>query len=78
MADLERARAWWETTTPLRMVAETSADQAFPSLGIARGRFEGYMLHPELPPMRDVAFTTPDPEGCSSSSSAPPRRDGGG
>lgn len=51
VADLERSRAWYEAATPMRAVAETSADQAFPSLGIKRGRFEGCMLQdPSLGP----------------------------
>ena len=44
VSNLERAREWIESITPLRVVAETSADQAFPSLGMERGRFEGFMM----------------------------------
>jgi catechol 2,3-dioxygenase-like lactoylglutathione lyase family enzyme len=44
VSDLGRARQWIESVTPLRVVAETTADQAFPSLGIRQGRFEGLMM----------------------------------
>jgi catechol 2,3-dioxygenase-like lactoylglutathione lyase family enzyme len=43
VSNLERSRQWYESTTPLRVIAQTSADQEFPSLGIS-GRFEGLML----------------------------------
>ena len=54
VGDLERAREWYEATTNTQVVAETSADQPFPSLGIAHGRFKGYML-------RDKGNTAPYP-----------------
>lgn len=44
VGDLRRTREWVEAVTPLRVVAETSAGQAFPSLGIEHGRFEGLMM----------------------------------
>lgn len=44
VSDLERSRAWYEAVTALRVVAETAADQPFPSLGIERGRFRGCMM----------------------------------
>jgi catechol 2,3-dioxygenase-like lactoylglutathione lyase family enzyme len=44
VTDLERSREWYEATTGLRAIAETSADQAFPGLGIDHGRFRGYMM----------------------------------
>jgi catechol 2,3-dioxygenase-like lactoylglutathione lyase family enzyme len=44
VSDLERTREWLEAVTPLRVVAETSADQPFPSVGIEHGRFEGLMM----------------------------------
>jgi len=48
VADRDKSRAWYEATTGMRMFAETSSDQAFPSLGIAHGRWKGYMMKDEL------------------------------
>src|SRR5713101_6280006 len=44
VSNLERSRARYEATTPLRAFSKTVCHQAFPSLGISRGRFEGYLL----------------------------------
>ena len=75
VADLERSRAWYEAATPLRVAAETSADQAFPSLGIRRGRFEGYMLRDPskdttAPMIHLVEWKTPRPVGVAYASHA--------
>ena len=66
--DLERSREWYEATTNMRVVAETSADQAFPSLGIEHGRFKGYMLRdkgnaPPYPMVHLVEWQTPETVG---------------
>ena len=50
VSDLQRSLAWYEATTALRPVARTRADQAFPSLGIEHGRFEGVMLRDATKP----------------------------
>lgn len=68
VGDLERARQWYEATTTMRVVAETSADQPFPSLGIAHGRFKGYMLRdsgntPPYPMIHLVEWQTPETIG---------------
>jgi catechol 2,3-dioxygenase-like lactoylglutathione lyase family enzyme len=45
VSDLERAKAFYEATLPLKVVARTNGPaQAYPSLGLTRGRFDGYML----------------------------------
>jgi catechol 2,3-dioxygenase-like lactoylglutathione lyase family enzyme len=44
VTDLERSIAWYQATTGIRPVRRTSADQPMPSLGLARGRFEGCMM----------------------------------
>jgi catechol 2,3-dioxygenase-like lactoylglutathione lyase family enzyme len=44
VVDLERSREFYEATTALEVVGKTSADQVFPSLGLDRGRFRGYLL----------------------------------
>jgi catechol 2,3-dioxygenase-like lactoylglutathione lyase family enzyme len=45
VSDLERAKAFWETHTPLRAYAKTATPlQSFRGLGIKRGQFEGYLL----------------------------------
>ena len=66
--NLERAREWYEATTNMRVVAETNADQPFPSLDIPRGRFKGYMLRdignaPPYPMIHLVEWQTPKTEG---------------
>ena len=45
VSDLERAKEFWERFTPMRAFAKTATpQQAFKSLGIPSGRFEGYLL----------------------------------
>jgi catechol 2,3-dioxygenase-like lactoylglutathione lyase family enzyme len=45
VSDLERSKEFWEATTPLRATARTqSPQQPFRNLGIASGRFDGYLL----------------------------------
>jgi catechol 2,3-dioxygenase-like lactoylglutathione lyase family enzyme len=45
VSDLERAKDFYEATLPLKVVARTNGPaQAYPSLGLSRGRFDGYML----------------------------------
>jgi catechol 2,3-dioxygenase-like lactoylglutathione lyase family enzyme len=45
VSDLEKAKAFWEATTPLRAYARTQAPrQAFRTLGIQSGQFDGYLL----------------------------------
>lgn len=45
VSDLERAREFYEATLPVTVVARTNGPaQAYPSLGLKRGRFDGYML----------------------------------
>jgi catechol 2,3-dioxygenase-like lactoylglutathione lyase family enzyme len=45
VSDLERSREFYETTYPLKAVARTNGPaQAYPSLGLKRGQFDGYML----------------------------------
>ncbi len=73
VADLARARAWYEGTTRLRVVAETSADQDFPSLGIRGGRFEGVMLRDSdedanAPMLHLVEWKNPAPVGVAHAS----------
>ncbi len=68
VADLEKARTWYETVTTLEVVAETSASQDFPSLGIRNGRFEGLMLRepkagPRAPAIHLVEWKNPTPVG---------------
>src|SRR3954453_15645502 len=75
VADLERSRTWYEVTTPLRVVAETSADQAFPSFGFERARFEGYMLQDTnqiapFPMLHLVEWKTPGVVGTAGDSHA--------
>ena len=59
----------------MRVVAETTADQAFPSLGISRGRFEGVMLRDvtedaNAPMLHLVEWKTPKPVGVANGSHA--------
>ena len=73
VADLAKARAWYEGTTALRVVAETSASQDFPSLGIKGGRFEGLMLRDadedaNAPMLHLVEWKTPSPVGVANAS----------
>jgi catechol 2,3-dioxygenase-like lactoylglutathione lyase family enzyme len=68
VTDLERSRRWYEAVTPLRAVAETSAEQAFPSLGIERGSFRGLMLRDStqgglFPMIHLVQWIDPAPVG---------------
>ncbi|RYD94975.1 MAG: hypothetical protein EOP61_20635 [Sphingomonadales bacterium] len=68
VTDLERSSAWYQATTGLRVVGRTSADQAFPSLGIARGRFEGVLLQDpdqggKFPMIHLVEWKDPRPVG---------------
>lgn len=68
VSNLERSRAWYEAVTPLRVVAETSAEQAFPSLGIRKGSFNGYMMRDRTQPVgfpmiHLVEWKTPKPVG---------------
>lgn len=45
VSDLERAKEFWEKWTPLRAYARTTTPrQSFRSLGIRRGRFDGYLM----------------------------------
>jgi catechol 2,3-dioxygenase-like lactoylglutathione lyase family enzyme len=45
VSDVERSKAFWEELTPLRSFARTqSPQQPFRNLGIASGRFDGYLL----------------------------------
>jgi catechol 2,3-dioxygenase-like lactoylglutathione lyase family enzyme len=73
VADLAKARAWYEGTTSLRVVAETSASQDFPSLGIKGGRFEGLMLRDadeayDAPMLHLVEWKNPLPVGVANAS----------
>lgn len=75
VADLAKARAWYEGTTALRVVAETSASQDFPSLGIKGGRFEGLMLRDgdedaNAPMLHLVEWKNPLPVGVANASYA--------
>jgi catechol 2,3-dioxygenase-like lactoylglutathione lyase family enzyme len=75
VADLAKARAWYEGTTALRVVAETSASQDFPSLGITGGRFEGLMLRDadedaNAPMLHLVEWKNPLPVGVANASYA--------
>jgi catechol 2,3-dioxygenase-like lactoylglutathione lyase family enzyme len=46
VSDLERAREFYEATFPVTVTARTNGPpQAFRSLGIKRGQFDGYMLN---------------------------------
>jgi catechol 2,3-dioxygenase-like lactoylglutathione lyase family enzyme len=68
VSDRERSRAWYEATTALRVVAETAAAQPFPGLGIADGRFEGYLLRDAtqaggFPMLHLVEWMQPRPVG---------------
>lgn len=68
--DLERSREWYEATTNMRVVSETTADQPFPSLGIPHGRFKGYMLRdmnnaPGFPMIHLVEWETPETVGTA-------------
>ncbi len=50
VSDLERSREFWESVFPARVVARTGGtEQAFPSLGVERGSFIGYMLQDPAP-----------------------------
>lgn len=45
VSDLDRAREFYEATLPLTVIGRTNGSaQPYPSLGIKRGRFDGYML----------------------------------
>jgi hypothetical protein len=45
VSDLERSREFYEATFPVTAVARTNGPaQPYPSLGLKRGRFDGYML----------------------------------
>jgi catechol 2,3-dioxygenase-like lactoylglutathione lyase family enzyme len=73
VADLARARAWYEATTGLRVIAETSASQDFPSLGIRGGRFEGVMMRDlgedaDGPLLHLVEWKDPGPVGVANAS----------
>ena len=75
VADLAKARAWYEGTTALRVVAETTASQDFPSLGIKGGRFEGLMLRDadedaNAPMLHLVEWKNPLPVGVANASYA--------
>jgi catechol 2,3-dioxygenase-like lactoylglutathione lyase family enzyme len=75
VADLAKARAWYEGTTALRVVAETSASQDFPSLRIKGGRFEGLMLRDgdedaNAPMLHLVEWKNPLPVGVATPSYA--------
>ena len=68
VSDLQRSLAWYGATTALRPVARTRADQAFPSLGIEHGRFEGVMLRDATKPagwpmLHLVEWQQPSPVG---------------
>jgi catechol 2,3-dioxygenase-like lactoylglutathione lyase family enzyme len=68
VSDLERSIAWYQATTGIRPVMRTSADQAFHSLGIAHGRFEGCMLQDpdqggKFPMIHLVEWKDPKPVG---------------
>src|SRR5262245_53060051 len=68
VSDLERSVSWYEATTPLRVVAETVADQPFASFGLARGRFEGSLMRDHtqtgnFPMIHLVEWKEPRPVG---------------
>lgn len=72
VSDLERSRAFYESVTPLRVVARMDAPrQSFPALGIDDGAFEGYVMDDGSgdptggPPTQIhlVRWTTPGPVG---------------
>lgn len=45
VSDLEASRAFYESFTPLRVMRRTETpEQAFPALGMERGRFVGYVM----------------------------------
>jgi catechol 2,3-dioxygenase-like lactoylglutathione lyase family enzyme len=45
VSDLERSRSFYETITPLRVIARTEAPrQDFNLLGVKNGRFDGYLM----------------------------------
>jgi len=45
VSDLERSRLFYESLTPLRVLRRTETPtQTFPSLGLDRGRFVGYLM----------------------------------
>jgi catechol 2,3-dioxygenase-like lactoylglutathione lyase family enzyme len=51
VSDLERSKAFWETWTPMRAYARTTTPrQAFRSLGIASGEFDGYLMRDKWEP----------------------------
>lgn len=68
VSDLERSRAWYEATTPLRVFARTKASQEFPGLNITEGSFEGYLMKDRTlpigyPMIHLVQWKTPHPVG---------------
>jgi catechol 2,3-dioxygenase-like lactoylglutathione lyase family enzyme len=68
VSNLERSRQWYEKATALRVVAETGAAQAFPSLGIEHGSFTGYMMKDKtqagnFPMIHLVQWQDPAPVG---------------
>ncbi len=68
VSDLDRSRRWYEKVTPLRVVAETAVEQAFPSLGIEQGTFKGCMMKDttqagNFPMIHLVEWQNPAPVG---------------
>jgi catechol 2,3-dioxygenase-like lactoylglutathione lyase family enzyme len=68
VTDLERSRAWYEATTPLRVVGRTQASQSFPSFGLEFGSFTGYLLKDAnlpygVPMIHLVQWENPAPVG---------------
>jgi len=68
VSDLERSRAFYEATMPLEAVERISARQAFPSLGIGDGHFEGYVMRSttqlgDYPAIHLIEWKTPKPVG---------------
>jgi catechol 2,3-dioxygenase-like lactoylglutathione lyase family enzyme len=68
VSDLARSVAFYERATPLRRAARTEVpEQAFASLGIRRGRYDGWVLRDPSsdsgPAVHLVEWQSPDPVG---------------
>lgn len=68
VSDLERSRAFYESVTPMRVVARMETPtQSFGGLGIERGRFVGYVMEDRSggPPtqLQLVQWMSPQPVG---------------
>jgi catechol 2,3-dioxygenase-like lactoylglutathione lyase family enzyme len=68
VSDLARSAAFYEEATPLRRAARTEVpEQAFASLGIRRGQYDGWLLRDPSsdsgPAIHLVQWRSPDPVG---------------